>query len=353
LATVPHNERGVGCNCTLVFERFYVKMKHYIILYILSIFLSSTGARLVAKYGRYLKLLDKPNARSSHRTVTPKGGGVGILAAFIVVAITLKMPVTFWIPAVTLSVISFFGDRFEISPLFRLMFQFAAGLIFLTGIWKGQPTSSLDYLMILPLSVFIVATANYYNFMDGINGIAGITGVVGFGLLSFYSFSSGANPSTLALNICLSLCCLGFLPFNVPRAKVFMGDVGSVLLGFVFATTVIGLSKSFLDFICLASFLFPFYADEISTEFTRLKDAEKLWTPHRRHFYQLLANEYGIPHWKVSLGYGLGQFFVGASILAFMNAGLLAVLSIIFLYFFIFTLVTNALRKRLIHKSSP
>ena len=93
-----------------------------------------------------------------------------------------------------------------------------------------------------------------------------------------------------------------------------MGDVGSILLGFVFAGMVVFLSGNLLDFICMAGFLFPFYADELNTMIVRLRDGENLTKPHRRHLYQLLANEYGIAHWKVSLGYGLFQLIVGISI---------------------------------------
>ena len=91
-----------------------------------------------------------------------------------------------------------------------------------------------------------------------------------------------------------------------------MGDTGSILLGFVFASMVTWLSDSLVNFLCLVSFLFLFYADEITSSIIRLKDGENLWTPHRRHLYQILANEYGVAHWKVSLGYGLAQLFVGA-----------------------------------------
>ena len=165
-----------------------------------------------------------------------------------------------------------------------------------------------------------MGTANYYNFMDGINGIAGITAVVGFGLLAFYASTSGAEHSFVILSICIALSCLGFLPFNMPKARVFMGDVGSILVGFLFAAMVVMLSKSFLDFVCLAGFLFPFYADELTTLYVRIKDEfpsgrmnscgirdgwmDRLMKPHRRHVYQLLANEMGIEHWKVSVGYG-------------------------------------------------
>ena len=201
--------------------------------------------------------------------------------------------------------------------------------------------------ILIGLSIYIVATTNYYNFMDGINGIAGISGVVGFGLLSFYGYYNTANPMLISLNISMALCCLAYLPFNIPEAKVFMGDIGSILLGFIFAAMVIWLSKSFLDFICLASFLFPFYADEITTELTRLKEGEKIWTKHRRHLYQILANEYNIPHWKVSLGYGVAQLFVGISIFLIAKIGLLAVVSIIALYFSIFFVFSIVIRRNI------
>jgi Fuc2NAc and GlcNAc transferase len=321
-------------------------------LYFLCVCLGGTGAWIVTRYGHLLDLLDKPNARSSHRKTTPKGGGIGILGAFITSALLLRFSPFFWIPTAMLSIISLVGDRYHLSPIIRLFFQFSASMILFYGIWNNHPLSSVGYLMIIPLSIYIVGTTNYYNFMDGINGIAGITGVVGFGLLSFYSFSSSASSSILTLNICLSLGCLGFLPFNFPRARVFMGDVGSILLGFLFAAIVVWLSKNFLDFVCLSAFLFPFYADELTTELVRLKQGEILWTPHRRHLYQLLANEFGIPHWKVSMGYGLVQLLVGISVLFFVNLGLLPVLSIIILYFFMFIVVTSAIRMRLTSKSA-
>ena len=321
-----------------------------LILYFICTALGGAGAWFISKYGYHLDMLDRPKRRSSHRTATPRGGGVGILAGFITVAIALRLPVSFWLPASCLSVISFLSDRFEILPLYRLLFQFAAGIIFLAGIWNGHPFHSLGYLWMFLLTLFIVGTANYYNFMDGINGIAGITGAIGFGLLSFYSYSFTENSNMAILSLCLSLCCLAFLPFNFPRARVFMGDVGSILLGFIFAAIVISISTNIIDFICMSSFLFPFYVDEFTTELKRLKDGEKIWIPHRKHFYQLLANEYAIPHWKISLGYGVGQLFVGISILYFIDSGLLSVLSIFFLYFMIFTLLSGFMRKRLIHK---
>jgi len=80
-----------------------------------------------------------------------------------------------------------------------------------------------------------VGTANYYNFMDGINGIAGITGLLGFALLAAYVNLIEGSAAVKGLAVCLSLACLGFLPLNMPKARVFMGDIGSILLGSAFA----------------------------------------------------------------------------------------------------------------------
>lgn len=198
------------------------------------------------------------------------------------------------------------------------------------------------------LVVFIMGTANFYNFMDGINGIAGITGVVGFALLAIFAVNYGKDYTVAMLAICMSVSCFGFLPFNMPNAKVFMGDVGSILIGFVFAAMVVLLSKSLRDFICLTAFIFPFYADEITTMLVRIKDGEKLTQPHRRHLYQLLANEYGIAHWKVSVGYGLTQLFVGLSILWVRGFGHILMISALLVYFCALVILTHMVRKKLV-----
>lgn len=183
--------------------------------------------------------------------------------------------------------------------------------------------------------------------MDGINGIAGITGVVAFGLLALFNLLSGGESQFTVLLLCITFSCLGFLPFNFPKPRVFMGDVGSILLGFVFACFVVLIAKSVLEFICLASFIFPFYADEIITMVVRLKDGENLLKPHRRHLYQLLANEMGINHWKVSIEYGVFQLVAGLSILFMKQYGLAPVITTIILFFSIFIWVNCYVRKKI------
>jgi Fuc2NAc and GlcNAc transferase len=255
---------------------------------------------------------------------------VGILVAFFISALFLSLSASFWIPAVFISLLSIYGDRYEISPKVRLILHFLASFAFLIGLTGTfHNDKMIDYGIIVLLSFFMVGTSNLYNFMDGIDGIAGITGIIGFGLLALYANLAGSNPVFMYLCLAIIFSCIGFLYFNFPKAKVFMGDVGSILLGFVFSAMVILISKNIFDFICLTCFLFPFYADELNTMILRIRDGDNLTQPHRKHFYQILANEYTIPHWKISIGYGLSQLIMGLAIIYFKKMGLIVIAVII------------------------
>ena len=304
------------------------------------------GAWFFSRWGVKFSLLDESNHRSSHEGVVPKGGGVGILAGFILACWLLDFPAAMWVSSGVISILSLLGDRREISPRTRLFVQFLAGLLFLVGLFVWQGRGWIVYALLPVFAVYVVGTANYYNFMDGINGIAGITGMVGFGLLSFSSVTATVpNGSMIMLAICMAFACLGFLPFNMPKANVFMGDVGSILLGFLFAGLVVGLAKSMTDFLTLCGLLFPFYADELFTTYTRLRNGEHLMKPHRKHVYQLLANELGYAHWKVSIGYGILQGVIGMSLLIARQHGLLVVLGLLLGYFVAFAVVGQRVRQ--------
>jgi Fuc2NAc and GlcNAc transferase len=326
-------------------------------LYLVCFVFGAGGGWVVAKFGHKIGMLDFPNQRSSHEVLTavPKGGGIGILAAFVFAGWMLDFPLGFWLSATILALVSFYGDIFELSPKFRLLVQFSAALLFLLSTGSEHMLADLPSRSHLHpasmglgiiMSVYIVGTANCYNFMDGINGIAGITGGISFGLLACFAFLSGNEPFLVWLSICISLACLGFLPFNMPKAKVFMGDVGSILIGFVFSSMVVWLSRDFLDFICLSAILFHFYADELTTMAVRLRDGENLTRPHRRHLYQLLANEHGISHWKISVGYGIFQLMVGFTILLLKPLGTKFILLLLVTYSAIFVLLTYRVRVR-------
>ena len=307
--------------------------------------LGLAGAFIMSRYAYRLGLIDLPNARSSHIVPTPRGGGAGILGAFILGASLLHLPTGIWCPGVLLAVLSFFDDRIELSPKMRLGFQFAAAIIVVAviGVRNNNPSLSLFLKIFWPL--FIVATTNFYNFMDGIDGIAGITGVVAFLLIVLFGHLSGALQSHLFLAFGLAMSCIGFLLFNFPKAKVFMGDVGSVLLGFIFAVFVFWLTERFTDFFCLVSFLLPFYADTMTTLYVRFQDGEKISQAHRRHLYQVLVNEFRYKHWQVSLGYGVTQLLFGLLMIWAWRTGIIWQVTVFSLFSVVFFICMLRVRK--------
>lgn len=291
--------------------------------------LGSLGAWLVLKSGYKVGLVDIPEERSSHSLPTPKGGGIGILIAFFLASLYLTVSWAFWFPGLMIALISFWVDKIEISPKIRLICQFLlAGIVlwslelnkFLSFVNSSETsivTTVLYFSLFLIFLIFIVGTANLYNFMDGINGLAGITGVIAFFLLGTVSAANEFSPDYSKLAFGISLATLGFLPFNFPKARVFMGDVGSVLLGFVFGALVLLVSKNWHDLLAYSGFIFPFYIDEVITMIERIRKKESLTQAHRQHFYQLLANEMKIPHWKISLGYGTVQLLISGTLITF------------------------------------
>lgn len=321
-------------------------MKYFIIV-IFSLMSGWLGGWVIQKYGYNLGIIDVPNERSSHEYIVPKGGGIGILAAFVFSSFVLDIPKTFWISGIVLALVSFVGDRLDIRPKIRLMIQFGCVLVFIIDFMVMHHGPVELYLLIFPLVIFIVGTANFYNFMDGINGIAGITGGVGFMLLACYGTLEGMAPYYVTLSLSIAFACAGFLPLNVPKAKVFMGDVGSVMLGFVFACVVIMMSRNLLDFICMAALIFPFYADELTTMVVRIREGDDLINPHRKHLYQLLANEYGLEHWKVSVGYGVCQVFIGLALIGLKPHGYSVVMIFLAVCLLWFSIISFYVRRKL------
>ena len=300
------------------------------------------------KVGARIGFVDKSNGRSSHVGEIPKGGGIGILLVLVLSSIILNIPLSLFLPTLVISFIGFWGgDLHRMGIKGRLTAQFSCALFFLICHFYINEVHIGIYLLSIPLSIFIVGTSNFYNFMDGIDGIAGITGIIGFGLLGVFYFQKGGEFHYLMLCLLIACACLGFLCFNIPKAKVFLGDVGSILLGFLFACLVVLLSENFTDFIVAAGFIAPFYFDELSTMVVRLRDGDSIIVAHRKHLYQLLANELAIEHWKISVGYGIVQAAVGLSLILIRPYGLCFILPVLFCYTAIFIGLSLFVRKSL------
>ena len=273
--------------------------------------LGALGARVVRERGFTWGLADIPNPRSSHRSPTPKGGGIGIAAAFVVSAAWWSAPWPLWTSAMVVAIVGLASDARDLSFKPRLAVQAACAALAIAArlaVPLGPAALQGHLLALLLAGTFaITAVTNWYNFMDGIDGLAGVTGVIAFGLLGAYGILEGLPPFLTVVPLALACACAGFLMHNLPRAQVFMGDVGSVLLGFVFAASVLYASRSLREALLLGSFILPFYCDEANTVIARIRSGETLTTAHRRHVYQILVNQAGLPHPAVTAIYGALQ----------------------------------------------
>lgn len=314
-------------------------------IYLTSFLIAAAGGLFISVFGHALGLSDRPTGRSSHGITVPKGGGIGIVAAILAACIHLNVPLLMWGAVAIVSLLGLCADRTNVSPILRLLLQCLCAALFFLGLGTIPSQDMFSVLFCALAVVYMVGTANIYNFMDGINGIAAMTGIVGFGLLAFFAFHVSGDATIGILSAGIACACLGFLPFNFPNAKIFMGDIGSVTLGFLLSGTVLVLSRTPADFMCFSACAFPFYADEAITMCIRIKNRENLLIPHRTHLYQILANELGYPHWKVTLGYAFIQFLIGISMLIVREYGGVVIATAIFVYFGIFVIFSTKVRQ--------
>jgi len=234
------------------------------------------------------EILDRPNERSSHRVATPRGGGIAVtgsvLLAWIVLVLTgsaLSRVLGIVLGAAFLAVVSWIDDLRGLSPLVRLLVQVGAVIIGLAVLPEQHSLSQLA------LSGLVwVWWINLFNFMDGIDGLAGSeAAALGAGLLLFASVGSGADPALRELAAALTGAAIGFLAWNWSPARIFLGDVGSVPLGYVLGFLLLDLAVRGYWRIALILPLY-FLADATITLARRLLRGERVWQAHREHFYQ-------------------------------------------------------------------
>ena len=232
---------------------------------------------------------DRPNARSLHRNIVPRGGGLAIWLGWCAATVWLPGGQPWLLPLAAIVVVSFFDDRHGIPAPLRLFVQIAAATVWL---WLAAPMP--DLLVGATMIVAIVWMANLYNFMDGSDGLAGTMTVVGFGAYALAALWAGSEraPALLAL----AAATIPFLLANRPPARLFLGDAGSVPLGFLAGVFGIeGWRQGWWPaWFPLLVFL-PFIADASATLLRRLLAGERVWRAHRDHYYQRLV-QLGLGH---------------------------------------------------------
>jgi UDP-GlcNAc:undecaprenyl-phosphate GlcNAc-1-phosphate transferase len=284
-----------------------------------------------------VRVLDRPDPRKVHTHATPKGGGVGIVVAFLVgigvlyrFAEFARLANPYFIGVIeasaAIAIVSFLDDLFDWKFTVKLTAQILAALVVVgSGIYLTDvrlPYTGQVYLGWLgpPVTVlWLLFATNAMNFIDGLDGLAG-----GVALIAACCFAAiaGALSGWFAYFAALLLAAglAGFLPFNFPRARIFMGDVGSQFCGFILA--VLGVVASRFDGVELSFLIVPMLLSGVlfDVAFTLVRRAiagERVTQPHRGHLYQV-AQRSGVSAFSVTLVHWGFAMFGGACVVVFL-----------------------------------
>lgn len=270
--------------------------------------LSFTLTGLVRHYALMRKVMDIPNYRSSHTIPTPRGGGVAFVVLFLVSlivtfysnALSLWDALGFFVSGASVALLGFMDDHHPIAAKWRLLVHFIASaflLYCLGGIGSLLPSSAHVPVIMLVLNIlalfYLVWMLNLYNFMDGINGLAAMEAItVCLGGALIYGLYGYHVLMTLPLILATTIA--GFLVWNFPVARIFMGDVGSGFLGLMIAAFSIQASQVqpifFWSWLILSG---VFIVDATFTLLFRMYNGRRLDEPHREHAYQRAVDMLG------------------------------------------------------------
>ncbi|MDD1608787.1 MAG: glycosyltransferase family 4 protein [Methylococcaceae bacterium] len=288
-------------------------MPTIILIFLLALLASIALTGLLRRYALAASLLDIPNARSSHSLPTPRGGGVAIVVVFLLGIILLLMSgrlltSTLWAflgAGAWIAVVGFIDDHQHIPARWRLLVHFigaAWGLFWLGGLPMlalfGIDLTVLGYVL---GAFYLVWLLNLYNFMDGIDGLASIEAIsVCLGGVLLSVLGSNETGQTYPL-ILLIMAVVGFLLWNFPPAKIFMGDAGSGFLGIILGLFSLQAANHTPQFFWSWLILLGvFIVDATWTLVRRFLHGEKVYEAHRSHAYQFASRQYS-SHKTVSL----------------------------------------------------
>ncbi|SEO62566.1 glycosyltransferase family 4 protein [Pseudomonas sp. ok266] len=259
------------------------------------------------RYALARSMLDVPNDRSSHTMPTPRGGGVSIVLTFLCALLALwstgVIGVDFFLGAAgaggLVALIGFMDDHGHIAARWRLLGHFGAAVWVL--VWTGglAPVTlfgssfDLGWIGHIFALFYLVWMLNLYNFMDGIDGLASVEAISVCGSVCLLYWLSG-QQSLVWAPLLLSMAVLGFLLWNFPPAKIFMGDAGSGFLGVILGVLSLQATAINPDFLWgWLILLGVFIVDATFTLLRRLLRGDKVYEAHRSHAYQYASRRYG------------------------------------------------------------
>ncbi len=328
--------------------------------------LSWWATRLLCFPGSKWRLLDHPNERSLHGSPVPRTGGLAILISLSLgllfvfgwalltgKAVAFREEFSLWVLGMLflISAISFWDDWKKLPPAFRFLIHAvsAAGVVF--GARMAINIVAIPFVGDVPLGwvgfpltlLYVMWMTNLYNFMDGMDGFAGGMAFSGFAFLSYFGWSGG-HLFIAMIPLLTAASALGFLFFNKPVAKIFMGDVGSIPLGFLAgALSVHGIHQKLFDFWVPVLIFSPFIVDATLTLLRRLMRGERIWQPHREHYYQRLVL-LGWGHRKTVTMEYLLMISCGVSAVIYSKTGELSRLSLLIAWVLVYSLLALSVR---------
>lgn len=280
---------------------------------------------LVRRYSLSRSLLDIPNNRSLHEAPTPRGGGLSFVVVFLAALAGLalagivpgRLALALGPGGILVALMGWLDDHGPLPVRYRLAVQSLAAAIAVgtlggfESLELGPGTIPLGIAGSVLAAVGIVWMLNLYNFMDGIDGIAGLEAVTTAMFAGIFLAWKGA-PGMALLCAVLASSTAGFLAWNWPPAKIFMGDVGSGFLGYTFAVMALASEKAgAVPLLAWVLLLGVFVLDTTVTLFLRMRRGETIWQAHRSHYFQR-AVQAGLSHRTVTVWTGLLSGCLGA-----------------------------------------
>ncbi len=270
----------------------------------------------IRKYAIKKALIDFPGDRTSHDTPTPRGGGIAFVATWIILLLgglftgylDKELTVSLLPASLLIALLGFLDDHYDLSLILRLFIQIIAAAIFLYSIYNmdglafKSGVSHPNHVRLFLEMLAIVWSINLFNFMDGIDTLASAEAIFIFliGGIFILLFTGGVEGF---LAIILSFSIFGFLLWNLPPAKIFMGDGGSNFLGFMVPAFALICEKKYGMPIVIWVILYgAFWFDALLTLIRRMIKKEKWYLPHKLHAYQRL-HQSGMSHGRVTLIY--------------------------------------------------
>lgn len=274
----------------------------FAVIFLLLVLLELAYFRVADRFN----IIDKPNLRSSHKTIVLRGGGIIFLFGIWLYAAFFGLQYPWFILGLSLiGLVSFVDDIHSLPDSIRLVAQFAAMFLMF---YQFDILNWHDWWMVLIALIVCVGIINAYNFMDGINGITGGYSIAVLLPLIYLDSEYGFISPDYLYVVGLSLLVFCFFNFR-KKAKCFAGDVGSISIAFIllFALGKLILKTGDLSYL---TFLAVYGADAVLTICHRIQLHENLGEAHRKHAYQLMANEMKMPHVLVSVIYMVLQLAI-------------------------------------------